>query len=119
MAKLFSEYSSDFSFIGINSNKSENIEEIKQHSEDNDLDFVILKDNKNIIADKFDASYTPEVYVLSNDFEQLYHGRIDDSRKAQNVEEKDLSNALNQIANGEEVSVKKTKAFGCTIKRVD
>jgi len=78
-----------------------------------------LKDFRNIIADKFKASFTPEVYVLNSDFELLYHGRIDDSRKIKNVKSEDLRKALDEILAGKEVSVKNTKAFGCTIKRVE
>jgi peroxiredoxin len=119
MAELFNQFKDDFSFIGINSNKQEDIEEIKTHASKNNLDFVILKDSNNVIADNFGASFTPEIYVLSNNFEQLYHGRIDDSRKEENIEVEDLKNALLEIKLGKEVSVKETKAFGCTIKRVD
>lgn len=119
MAKLFKEFGNDFSFIGINSNKTEDVKEIKDHAEDNDLKFVILKDKNNIIADQFSASFTPEVYVLDNGYAQLYHGRIDDSRRIDDVEKDDLRNVLNEIKEGKEVSVKETKAFGCTIKRVN
>jgi peroxiredoxin len=119
MAELFNQFKEDFSFVGINSNKQEEIEEIKAHASKNNLDFVILKDSNNVIADIFEASFTPEIYVLSNSFEQLYHGRIDDSRKEENMEVEDLKNALLEIKSGKEVSVKETKAFGCTIKRVD
>lgn len=119
MANLNKEYGSDFTFIGINSNKAEDIEEIKNHSIKNNLEFVILKDSNNVIADKFEASTTPEVYVLNNNFEQLYHGRIDDSRKSSNVEVSDLKNVLEEIKAGKEVSVTETKAFGCSIKRVN
>lgn len=120
MAKIYNDYKGKgITFIGINSNKQENVEEVKQHAKDNDLQFVILKDEKNIIADKFKASVTPEVYVLNGNFEVLYHGRIDDSRKKDEVKSKDLSAALDQILKGEKVTTTKTKAFGCTIKRVD
>ena len=119
MAELYNHFKDDFSFIGINSNKQEDVEEIKTHASENNLDFVILKDSNNVIADKFDASFTPEIYILNNNFEQLYHGRIDDSRKKENIEVEDLKNALIEIKEGKEVSVKETKAFGCSIKRVD
>ena len=69
-------------------------------------------------ANKFNASVTPEVYVLNNEFQQLYHGRIDDSRKKNKVEKQDLRNVLDEIIAGKKVSVKETKAFGCSIKRV-
>jgi len=120
MAKIYNDYKDKgIAFIGINSNKQESVEEVKQHAKDNNLQFVILKDDKNIIADKFKATVTPEVYVLNGNFEVLYHGRIDDSRKKDEVKSKDLSKALDQILNGEKVTTTKTKAFGCTIKRVD
>lgn len=120
MVEIYNDYKDkDIIFIGINSNKQESISEIKEHASKNNLEFTILKDEKNIIADKFEATVTPEIFVLNNNFEILYHGRIDDSRKIDNVKEKDLRNALNEILEGKEVSVKKTKAFGCTIKRID
>ena len=118
MASLFDKYGSEFSFIGINSNKKEDVAEIKKHAADNKLNFVILKDSSNIIADRFEASFTPEVYVLNNKLNLLYHGRIDDSRREDKVEIHDLSNVLNEIKAGKEVSVKETKAFGCSIKRI-
>ena len=119
MAKVYAEYKDKgVTFLGINSNKQEDMEEIKEHAAENGLDFIILKDNNNVIADVFEASFTPEIYVLSPGFELLYHGRIDDSRKKSNVEKQDLRLALDEILAGKEVSVKQTKAFGCTIKRV-
>lgn len=119
MEKLFKEFSEKgFTFLGINSNKSESVSRIKEHAKDNGLTFPILKDEKNIIADRFDASYTPEIYVLNGSFEVLYHGRIDNSKSESEVVTQDLKNALNEILSGKEVSKKETKAFGCTIKRV-
>lgn len=120
MEKLYEEYKTKgVAFIGINSNKQESIEEIKEHAKKNNLNFVILKDFNNIIADKLNASVTPEVFVLNPDFEILYHGRIDDSRKEEEVKSEDLKNALNEILAGKKVTKTVTKAFGCTIKRVN
>ena len=39
--------------------------------------------------------------------------------KEGDVESKDLKKALDEILSGKAVSVKETKAFGCTIKRVN
>lgn len=120
MAKIYSDYKDkNISFLGINSNKQESINEIKNHAKQNNLEFIILKDSNNVIADIFAASFTPEIFVLNNNFEQLYHGRIDDSRKIENVEINDLTNALDEILSGKDVKVKNTKAFGCSIKRVE
>ncbi|MDQ7818136.1 MAG: thioredoxin family protein [Melioribacteraceae bacterium] len=119
MAEVYADFKEKgIAFVGINSNKQESVEEIKNHAKDNNLSFPILKDEKNVIADKFSASVTPEVYVLNSNFEVLYHGRIDDSRKVTEVKTKDLRKALDEILGGKTVSNTKTKAFGCTIKRV-
>jgi len=119
MEKVFNDYKDkEVTFLGINSNKAEDVSEIKDHAKDNGLTFTILKDEKNIIADKFDASFTPEIYVLSSDFELLYYGRIDNSRRESEVNVTDLRNALDEILSGKSVSNPETKAFGCTIKRI-
>ena len=119
MAKLYQDYKDKgITFIGINSNKQESVDEIKEHSSENNLDFVILKDVNNVIADKFQASVTPEVYVLNKNFEVLYHGRIDDSQRPKDIKSHDLRNALDEVLNGKKVETTQTKAFGCTIKRI-
>lgn len=120
MAKIFESYrDKNIAFLGINSNKTEDALEVKEHAEQNGLDFTILKDPGNKIADKFGATVTPEIYVLNKNLEILYHGRIDDSQREGNVKDKDLSRSLEEILAGKEVSVTKTKAFGCSIKRVE
>lgn len=120
MAKLYSQYKNkNVKIIGINSNKAETAEEIKKHAAEKNLQFAILKDENNIVADKFEASSTPEAYVLNGNLEVVYHGRIDDNRKAEDVQTSDLSVAIDEILAGKEVSNPKTKAFGCSIKRVN
>lgn len=119
MEKLFEDYKDkDVAFLGINSNKTENVAEIKEHAEENNLNFTILKDEGNIIADMFEASHTPEAYVLNKNLSILYHGRIDDSQRESEITSKDLRKALDEILAGKEVSNPRTKAFGCSIKRI-
>jgi len=120
MAQLYQDYKGKgVTFLGINSNKQESVDEIKGHAKSNKLDFIILKDLNNVVADKFNASFTPEIYVLSSNSEILYHGRIDDGRRESDVKSKDLRTALDEILSGKKVSVSETKAFGCSIKRVN
>jgi peroxiredoxin len=120
MVQLYKDYSpKNISFVGINSNKQENVEEVKEHSQKHNFEFPVLKDWNNEIADRFEAGVTPEIYVLNSDFEELYHGRIDDSKRESDVKSQDLRTALNEILAGEPVSKTETKAFGCTIKRVN
>ena len=120
MVSLYNDYKSkNIMFVGINANKQESIEEMKQHAADHGFEFTILKDDKNIIANKFGASVTPEIYVLNSSLDILYHGRIDDSRRESSVASQDLRKALEEILAGQQVSASETKAFGCTIKKVE
>lgn len=117
--KLASEYQQKkVVFWAINSNSTEDVEEVRNHKNKNGYVFPMLKDEKNVVADLFGATRTPEVFVLSKDFVVLYHGRIDDNRDASEVTRQDLKIALDEILAGKEVSSKVTKQFGCTIKRV-
>jgi peroxiredoxin len=106
-----------FLFWGINSNNTESTERVKEHATLNNYIFPMLKDNKNVVADIFEAARTPEIFVLDNNRTILYHGRIEDSSYKEKVTSYDLKNALENILAGKEVIVKSTKSFGCTIKR--
>ena len=119
MEKLFEDYKDkDVALLGINSNKSESVAEIKEHTKEKNLNFTILKDEGNVIADMFEASHTPEAYILNKNLSILYHGRIDNSQRESEITSKDLRKALNEILAGKEVSNPQTKAFGCSIKRI-
>jgi peroxiredoxin len=106
--------------VAINSNKAESADDIKEHAKEHNFEFPILKDVNNVIADKLDAQRTPEIYVLNpSSMEVLYHGRIDDSQRESGIKSNDLRTALDEVLAGKSVSVKETKAFGCSIKRVN
>ena len=48
MEKIFNDYKGKgIAFLGINSNKAESVNRIKEHAEDNQLTFTILKDEKS------------------------------------------------------------------------
>ena len=104
-------------FWAMNSNVTESAERVKEHSTEHKYVFPMLKDENSVVADLFEATRTPEVFVLNKDRVIVYHGRIDDNSNAEKVSSNDLNNALNELAAGKEISVKSTKSFGCTIKR--
>lgn len=119
MAALYNDYNSkQITLLGINSNKAESPEDIKEHAQEHNFGFPILKDVKNVIADKLDANHTPEIFVLDPaSLKIVYHGRIDDAQREAKVTSQDLRKTLDEILAGKSVSVKETKAFGCSIKR--
>jgi peroxiredoxin len=105
-------------FIGINSNRQEPPAEIVEHAKKNGFEFPVLKDEGNVKADQFGAQVTPEVYVFDAGWTLRYHGRIDDDRAGSAVASQDLKAAVDAVVAGQEVRLKETKAFGCTIKRI-
>ena len=105
-------------FIGVNSNKQETIAEILAYNKKHSFKFPILKDPENKIADYFGARRTPEVFLLDAERVLRYAGAIDDSRKEPTKHY--LQDALDLVIAGKEIpkASKRTRAIGCTIKRV-
>ena len=118
MEKLAQDYKArGIAVIGINSNAAEGATAVKTHATENKLSFMILKDPGNKIADKLGATVTPEAYFIDGANKLLYHGRIDNSRNAAQVETSDLRNALDSALTGKQIEKTEAKAFGCSIKR--
>jgi peroxiredoxin len=118
MEKLAQDYNAKgVAVVGINSNVSEDVAAVKSHAADKHLTFTILKDPGNKIADKLGAAFTPEAYFLDANNKLLYHGRIDNSRNAAQIESNDLRNAIDASLAGKPVEKTEAKAFGCSIKR--
>ena len=118
MEKLAADYKAKgIAVIGINSNVAEDAAAVKAHAAEHKLSFLILKDPGNKIADRLGASVTPEAYFIDMNNKLLYHGRIDNSRNAAQVESNDLRNALDSALAGKAVEKTEAKAFGCSIKR--
>jgi peroxiredoxin len=106
-------------FVGINSNKTEPLEEARDHAKSNRHTFPIMKDPDNKVADMYDAKRTPEVFVVDKQGKVVYHGRIDENHEnPSQVTSPDLKNALDALLAGKPIERAETKAFGCTIKRV-
>lgn len=105
-------------FIGINSNKQETIKEIAEYSKKYKFEFPVLKDPENKIADYFGAKRTPEVFLFDSERILRYAGAIDNSPK--DPTQHYLKDALDLVIAGKVIpeKSKKTRAVGCTIKRV-
>ncbi len=93
---------------------------MQQKAEDKGFTFPYLYDESHNVYAQFGATKTPHVYLLQKVKGKnivKYIGAIDDSvRDASAVEERFLANAVTELLNGNEVTVKETKAIGCSIK---
>ncbi len=119
MKALYKDYAArGVKFVFINSNNTEPAAEVQDHAKQWGFPFKVYKDDNNVVADRFGAQFTPEVFLLDRDGVIRYHGAIDDSRAADRIKTHHLRNALDEMLAGKPVSTAETKAFGCTIKRV-
>jgi len=118
MEKLAQDYKAQgITVIGVNANNTEPADAVKAHAAEKHLTFTILKDPGNKLADRLGAQFTPEAYVLDANNKLVYHGRIDNSRDASQVNSSELREALDALLAGKSIEKTTSKAFGCTIKR--
>ncbi|MET0753621.1 MAG: thioredoxin family protein [Pyrinomonadaceae bacterium] len=106
------------SFIGINSNSTEFLGDVKKHAEEH-YKFPVLIDTGNVIADKFGANVTPEMFYFNEKNVLVYHGAIDNDRSGGNVTSNYLRDALDAGLAGKPVAKTMVNAFGCGIKRAE
>ena len=90
---------------------------MKQRAREKQYPFPYLIDETQEIARTYGATRTPHVYLLDQDRVVRYIGAIDDNHEEpEAVKEKYLENAINALLEGKEITVKETKAIGCSIK---
>ncbi|MDQ3372261.1 MAG: redoxin domain-containing protein [Acidobacteriota bacterium] len=104
--------------IGINSNSTESAERVKTHAAEK-YKFPVLIDKGNVLADKFGANVTPEIYYFSSKNVLLYEGAIDNDRSGKSISNNYLRDALELSLSGKMIAKTSANAFGCTIKRVE
>ena len=118
MEKLAQEYApKGVNVVGINSNVTEPAKAVKEHAASHNLNFRIIKDNGNKIADQLGAEHTPEAYLLDANGKLVYRGRIDNSKNVDSISANDLRDALEATLAGKPVAKPTALAFGCSIKR--
>jgi peroxiredoxin len=108
--------------IAINANDPANhtddsFDAMVKRAKERDFKFPYAVDAGSKVARAFGAERTPEVYLFDASGALVYHGTIDDNAEdASSVRQHFLRDALEAVASGQPVTVKETKALGCTIK---
>lgn len=114
-----------FPVIAINSNDpvqypDDSYDNMIKRSEEKGFTFPYLFDESQEIAKNYGAERTPHVFVLERAgvaFVVKYIGAIDNNSKEEaSADQKYVENAVDELLNGSEVTVKTTKAVGCGIK---
>ncbi|MDQ3907544.1 MAG: thioredoxin family protein [Acidobacteriota bacterium] len=119
MEKLYEDYRDrGVAVVGINANATEPADVVKAHAKEKGLNFPILKDPGNRVADRLGAGHTPEVFFLDASGKLVYHGAIDNAMNPVMVNTSHLRNAIDAALAGKQIERAEVKAFGCSIKRV-
>ena len=108
--------------VYINSNEkersgSESLDAMKQYSKNQGFNWEYLVDKNGSFAAALGATKAPEVYLFNKDGQLVFTGAIDDNPSNElGVTQQYVRAAIEQMNAGKQVSVKKSKVIGCTIK---
>jgi len=92
--------------------------EMQSYAKSQGYQWTYALDDKNVLADAFGASRTPECYLFDRNGKLVYHGAIDDSPGDEGqVKRRHLKEAIDETMQSKDVSVKETRSVGCAIKR--
>lgn len=110
-------------FLGINANAHETADQVATYVKEHGLNFPVLKDEGNVVADSALVERTCEVVVLDGLATVRYRGAVDDqygpgTRKPAATHPY-LLDALKEVLTGGRVEVKGTPVVGCLLDRVD
>ena len=110
--------------ILLNSNEGtrddgESLSEMQQYAKEQGYKWSYAVDKNSVMADAFGAMRTPECFLFDKNMKLVYHGAIDDSPNSESgVNRKHLSEAINEMLGGKDVTVKTSRSVGCGIKRL-
>ena len=108
----------------VNANEAQRDEEdsyeaMKEYAREQKYNWYYAVDKNSVLADAFGAKRTPENFLFNKEGKLVYHGAIDDNpSNANGVKRKHLKEAITELVNGREVSVKTSRSVGCGIKRL-
>lgn len=109
-------------FIGINSNSENTYEEdsfdnMVVRMKEYNFPWLYLYDESQDVAMKYGALRTPHFYIFDEERKLVYTGRaVDSPRDPSKITVNDLENALNDLINGNQISLKITNPIGCNVK---
>lgn len=95
----------------------DSFENMKKRASERNFNFIYLRDEDQSVAKAYDATHTPEIFMFDKDRKLVFHGKIDDNwQEPENVKTPYLRNALDELLEGNEISVPETFTIGCTVK---
>jgi len=90
---------------------------MKEKVKDWKVEFPYLVDESQKTAAAYRAQCTPDLYLLNNEGELVYHGRLDDNWKDETrVTKEELKEAMVNLVENKPIAEKQIQSIGCSIK---
>lgn len=120
LKKLDEEFSS-IAIVGINTNAEthpeDSVEKMAEFVEENGINFYYLVDEDQKVAKEYGAECTPDPFLLDYRHRLFYQGRLNDkSNPEDDVEERDMRNAIKKMLKRQEPPKEQKPSQGCSIK---
>ncbi len=116
-------------FLGVDSNRQDDIEDIREFARRGGLGFPLIRDEGNRLADRLGAIRCTEVFVVDVAGRLRFHGAVDDQYTLESgmaagkgkahPEKLYLRDALSALLDGRKPPVATTEAPGCHIGRFE
>jgi thioredoxin-related protein len=116
--------SKDIGMILLNSNEAsrdngDSFSDMKDYAGEQHYTWPYVVDENSVMANAFGATRTPECFLFNAEGKLIYHGAIDDNQNGPDeVTRKHLRIAMDEMLQGKDVAIKKTRSVGCTIRRL-
>ena len=98
--------------------KEESFELMQTKAKSDKFNFCYLQDATQSVGKDFDAKHTPQAYVIwkeDNNWIVKYEGAIDDDGENPDKANPFISNAVDELLSGKNVTLPQTESFGCRI----
>lgn len=125
LTRLHQKFGRNVAFVAINANNEEayptdNLIGMRQVIELHQVLFPYLRDSNQEVAEQFQASCTPEPFLLRNEgegyFSLFYHGRVNDNwQYPDHATQQDLEMALDKLVSDQDPPAIQKPALGCSI----
>ena len=119
-AKDYADKPVKFVAISVSNDEADTLEATKAYAKEKGLKFTYAHDSSQKVGKAFGANVTPHAFVLGPDRTVRYMGAFDDAwRKAEDVKQTYVRDAVDALLAGKEVAVKESRQVGCGIEYED
>jgi hypothetical protein len=117
MLASLARWGQDVVLLSIASNANESAEGMENVSRSRGLP-IVLKDAGHAVADRYEAQFTPEIFVIDRAGVLRYRGAVDDvSFRQKNPTRSYFEEAVEAVLAGRLPPITEVPAFGCTVVR--